>query len=58
MNELEAKQMVRVLKVPSNPVRLKMIASLKSKPKNVCALAQELGLPYPLTHAPEMASMK
>ena len=41
---------MRVLKVSSNPIRLKVIASLNSKPKNVCALAKELGLPYPLAH--------
>jgi hypothetical protein len=42
--------MVRVLKVSSNPVRLKVIASLNGKPKNVCALAKELGLPYLVAH--------
>jgi hypothetical protein len=58
LNELEARQMVRVLKVSSKPIRLKMIASLDSKPKNVCSLTKELGLPYLLAHAPEKASMK
>jgi len=50
LNELENKEMVKVLKALSNPVRLKMIASLNSKPKNVYALAKELGLPYPLAY--------
>lgn len=50
MNEVESEELVRVLKALSNPIRLKMIASLNSEPKNIYALAKELGLPYPLAH--------
>jgi DNA-binding transcriptional ArsR family regulator len=50
LNEVASMEMVRVLKALSNPIRLKMIASLNSEPKNVYALAKELGLPYPLAH--------
>jgi len=42
--------MVKLLKALSNPIRLKMIASLYEKPKHLYALAKELGLPYPLAH--------
>jgi ArsR family transcriptional regulator len=50
LNEVESEELVRVLKALSNPIRLKMIASLNSEPKNIYALAKELGLPYPLAH--------
>ncbi|MDI6904684.1 MAG: winged helix-turn-helix domain-containing protein [Candidatus Bathyarchaeia archaeon] len=50
MNELESKEMVKILKALANPVRLKMIASLCEKPKNVYALAKELKIPYPLAY--------
>jgi len=50
LNELESKEMVKILKALANPVRLKMIASLCEKPKNVYALAKELNLPYPLAY--------
>jgi ArsR family transcriptional regulator len=42
--------MVKILKALSNPIRLRMIASLQEKPKHLYALAKELGLPYPLAH--------
>jgi len=50
LNEVESEELVRVLKALSNPIRLKMIASLYSEPKNIYALAKELGLPYPLAY--------
>lgn len=50
MDEDESKQMVKKLKALANPLRLKMIASLCEKPKNVYTLAKELNLPYPLAH--------
>lgn len=50
LNELESKEMVKILKALANPVRLKMIASLFEKPKNVYALAKELKIPYPLAY--------
>lgn len=50
MNEVEDKKMVKILKALANPVRLRMIASLYEKPKNVYALAKELKLPYPLAY--------
>jgi ArsR family transcriptional regulator len=50
LNEAENKEMVKVLKALSNPIRLRMIASLNIKPKNIYGLAKELGLPYPLAH--------
>jgi len=49
LNE-DASQMVKKLKALANPLRLKMIASLCEKPKNVYTLAKELNLPYPLAH--------
>jgi ArsR family transcriptional regulator len=42
--------MVKMLKALSNPIRLKMIASLCDKPKHLYALAKELNLPYPLAY--------
>jgi DNA-binding transcriptional ArsR family regulator len=50
LNEVESQELVKVLKALSNPIRLKMVASLNSEPKNIYALAKELGLPYPLAH--------
>lgn len=50
LNEDESKKMVKILKALANPIRLKMIASLCEKPKNVYALAKELNLPYPLAY--------
>ena len=50
MNELENRSLVKVLKALANPIRLKMIASLNSEPKNVYGLSKELGLPYPLAY--------
>lgn len=51
MNESQKQErMVKILKALSNPIRLKMIASLCDKPKHLYALAKELGLPYPLAH--------
>lgn len=42
--------MVKVLKALANPIRLRMIALLHKEPKNIYALAKEMGLPYPLAH--------
>jgi len=50
LNDLESKELVKILKALANPVRLKMIASLNKQPKNVYALAKELNLPYPLAY--------
>lgn len=50
MNEIENKDMVKMLKALANPIRLRMIASLNDTPKNVYALAKELNLPYPLAY--------
>lgn len=50
MNEAQQQEMVKILKALSNPIRLKMIASLYEEPKHLYALAKELGLPYPLAH--------
>lgn len=50
MNEFESMEMVKNLKALANPIRLKMIASLCEKPKNVYALAKKLNLPYPLAY--------
>lgn len=50
MNETESTDMVKTLKALANPIRLKMIASLNTEPKNVYSLAKELGLPYPLAY--------
>ena len=50
MNEIENKEMVKMLKALANPIRLRMIASLNENPKNVYALAKELNLPYPLAY--------
>lgn len=50
MNEHKSKEMVNILKALANPIRLKMVASLYEKPKNVYALAKELNLAYPLAY--------
>lgn len=50
MNEGHQQEMVKILKALANPIRLRMIASLQEEPKNVYALAKELGLSYPLAH--------
>jgi len=50
LNENESRKMVKILKALANPVRLKMVASLYEKPKNVYVLAKELNLPYPLAY--------
>jgi ArsR family transcriptional regulator len=50
LNEIENREMVKMLKALANPIRLKMIASLNDTPKNVYALAKELNLPYPLAY--------
>ncbi|MDH5793246.1 MAG: winged helix-turn-helix domain-containing protein [Candidatus Bathyarchaeota archaeon] len=50
MNEHKSKEMVNILKALANPTRLKMVASLYEKPKNVYALAKELNLAYPLAY--------
>ncbi|MFP3257265.1 MAG: winged helix-turn-helix domain-containing protein [Candidatus Nanopusillus acidilobi] len=42
--------LIKTMKVLSNPVRLKIIASLQREPKHIYALAKELGLSYPLVH--------
>jgi len=44
------KEMVRLLKALANPLRLKILASLYSKPKSVYMLSRELKKPYPLVH--------
>jgi DNA-binding transcriptional ArsR family regulator len=41
-------EVVSVMKVLANPIRLRMIASLYESPKHVYALAKEMGLSYPL----------
>lgn len=50
MNEHKSKEMVNILKALANPTRLKMVASLYEKPKNVYILAKELNLAYPLAY--------
>jgi len=50
LNEIENREMVKILKALANPIRLKMIASLYEEPRNVYALAKELNLPYPLAY--------
>jgi predicted transcriptional regulator len=44
------KEMLRLMKVLSNPVRINILASLKRQPKHIYALAKELHLSYPLIH--------
>ncbi|MBX8631351.1 MAG: winged helix-turn-helix domain-containing protein [Thermoplasmata archaeon] len=44
------KELLGIMKVLSNPVRLRIIASLERKPKHIYALAKELKLSYPLVH--------
>ncbi len=43
-------ELERMLKVLSNPIRLKIIASLQGQPNHAYALAKQLGLSYPLAH--------
>ena len=50
MNEHKSKEMVSILKALANPIRLKMVASLYEKPKNIYVLAKELSLAYPLAY--------
>ncbi|MGC8663929.1 MAG: ArsR/SmtB family transcription factor [Thermoplasmata archaeon] len=42
--------LIRTMKALSNPIRLKIIASLQREPKHIYALAKELQLSYPLIH--------
>jgi len=41
-------EVVRLMKVLANPIRLEMLSSLYAGPKHVYALAKEMGLSYPL----------
>jgi len=50
LNEYKSREMVNVLKALGNPIRLKMVASLYEKPKNIYILAKELNLAYPLAY--------
>ena len=50
MSEKRQQKLVKTLKALSNPIRLRIIASLTDEPKHTYALAKELGLSYPLTH--------
>ncbi len=53
MQELQIKnlnQLLEVLKVLANPVRLRIIALLAERPMYVSEIARELKLPYPLVH--------
>ena len=50
MSEKQQQRLVKTLKALSNPIRLRIIASLTDEPKHAYALAKELGLSYPLTH--------
>jgi len=44
------KEMLRLMKALSNPVRISILASLRRQPKHIYALAKELHLSYPLIH--------
>lgn len=44
------KELVKMLKVLANPLRLQILASLSEDPKSVYTLARELNKPYPLVH--------
>jgi len=44
------KELVKLLKVLANPLRLHILASLSEEPKNIYVLAKELGKTYPLIH--------
>lgn len=46
----DEKELVKMLKVLANPLRLKILASLSEKPKSIYKLARELNKPYPLVH--------
>lgn len=50
MSEDGLQTLVKTLKALSNPIRLRIIASLAEEPKHAYALAKEMGLSYPLTH--------
>jgi len=43
-------QLLRLLGALSNPIRLRMLALLQSKPMHIYALAKELNISYPLAH--------
>lgn len=43
-------ELLKILKVLANPVRLRMLALLQEQPMHIYALAKELGLSYPLAH--------
>lgn len=45
-----SEELLKIMKVLANPVRLKIIASLEREPKHIYALAKELELSYPLVH--------
>lgn len=44
------RELEKIMKALSNPIRLKIVGSLASEPKHIYALAKELNLSYPLTH--------
>ncbi len=44
------KELLKLMKVMANPVRVRIIASLEREPKHIYGLAKELGLSYPLVH--------
>jgi len=44
------KELVKMLKVLANPLRLQILASLTEEPKSIYTLARELNKPYPLVH--------
>ena len=51
MSDIDStKELLKLMKVMSNPVRVRIIASLERKPKHIYALAKELKLSYPLVH--------
>ena len=50
MSEKRQQRLVKTLKALSNPIRLRIIASLTNEPKHAYALAKELGISYPLTY--------
>jgi ArsR family transcriptional regulator len=43
-------ELEKIMKALSNPVRLRIVASLADEPKHIYALAKELNLSYPLVH--------
>ncbi len=51
MDEIRSrKELLKLMKVMSNPIRIRIIASLERDPKHIYALAKELNLSYPLVH--------